>query len=215
MKDWSQFRDFGLYLVTDSDLCLGRPILDVVLAAVQGGVQTVQIREKQGNTRDFLELAKLLVREVQSKNIPIIINDRVDIALASHAAGVHVGQSDMPPEDARKLLGEKAIIGMTAPTMQCLAGAILEPVQYVAVGPVFATQTKKNTAPPWGLDGMRKVRAFLHEKKSAMPFMTIGGINENNAKEILRTGVDSLAIVSTICSAKDPAKVSANLRSLW
>lgn len=202
--EWSEFRDFGLYLVTDQDLCLGRPIVDVVLQAVQAGVQAVQIREKNNNTRDFLALAKVLVKEVQVRhNIPVIINDRVDIALASGASGVHLGQSDMPVADARKLMGTRRIIGRTAPTMADLEKAIKEEVQYIAVSPVFPTNTKKDTAPAWGLEGMKKARAFMDERNCTIPLMTIGGINTQNAEAILKTGVESIAVVSAICSAPD------------
>ena len=215
MKDWSGFRNFGLYLVTDNDLCLGRPVLDVVRAAVAGGVQTVQIREKKGNTRDFLELAKLLVREIQPQNIPVIINDRVDIALASGAAGVHVGQSDMPALDARRLLGEKFIVGLTVPTMEILEKSLALPIQYIAVSPVFLTQTKTDTAPAWGIEGMQKARKYLDDRNSKMPLMTIGGIDAKNAKDLLDSGIDSLAVVSAICSAKDPTLASREILKAW
>lgn len=202
--EWSDFRDFGLYLVTDQDLCLGRPLVDVVLQAVQAGVQAVQIREKNNNTRDFLALAKVLVKEVQVRyNIPVIINDRVDIALACGAAGVHLGQSDMPVADARRLMGTRRIIGLTAPTMQDLERAIKEEIQYVAVSPVFPTSTKKDTAPAWGIEGMKKARAFMDEKHCTIPLMTIGGINTQNAREVLQAGIDSIAVVSAVCSARD------------
>ncbi|MDE5681191.1 MAG: thiamine phosphate synthase [Mailhella sp.] len=202
--EWSDFRDFGLYLVTDQDLCLGRPLVDVVLQAVQAGVQAVQIREKNNNTRDFLALAKVLVKEVQVRyNIPVIINDRVDIALASGAAGVHLGQSDMPVADARRLMGTRRIVGLTAPTMETLERAVKEEVQYIAVSPVFPTNTKKDTAPAWGIEGMKKARAFFDEKNCTIPLMTIGGINTQNVKEVLQAGVESVAVVSAICSAQD------------
>lgn len=202
--EWSDFRDFGLYLVTDQDLCLGRPLVDVVLQAVQAGVQAVQIREKNNNTRDFLALAKVLVKEVQVRyNIPVIINDRVDIALACGAAGVHLGQSDMPVADARRLMGTRRIIGLTAPTMQDLERAIKEEIQYVVVSPVFPTSTKKDTAPAWGIEGMKKARAFMDEKHCTIPLMTIGGINTQNAREVLQAGIDSIAVVSAVCSARD------------
>ncbi len=203
MKDWSQFRDFNVYLVTDTDLCLGRPVLDVVNEAVAGGISVVQIREKNAKTRDFLELAKLLVDQVQSKGIPILINDRIDIALASNAAGVHIGQSDMPVSDARLLLGDKKIIGLTTPSLEIFKASVELPVQYLAAGPVYATNTKKDTAPEWGLEGMKTLRAHLDSIQSKMPLMTIGGINAQNAKGIYDAGVDSIAIVSAICSAKN------------
>ncbi len=203
MKDWSTYKDFGVYLVTDTELCMGRAVLDVVNEAIEGGVRAVQIREKNSNTREFLELAKYLVENVQSKNIPILINDRVDIALASNAAGVHIGQSDMPVEDARRLLGNDKIIGLTTPSFEIFKNSVNLPVQYLAAGPVYATTTKTNTAPVWGLEGMKKLRAYLDEIGSSMPLMTIGGIDASNAKGIFDSGVDSIAIVSAICSAKN------------
>ena len=215
MKDWSQFRDFGLYLVTDKDLCMGRPVLDVVRSAVRGGVQAVQIREKSGHTRDFLELAKLLVREIQSQGVPVIINDRVDIALASGAAGVHVGQSDMPILDARNLLGERALLGLTIPNMDILKESLSLPVQYVAVGPVFPTTTKANAAPAWGIEGMKTARAYLDSVNCSLPLMTIGGINAGNAKSIIDAGIDSLAVVSAICSAQSPELASREILTAW
>ncbi len=215
MEDWTKFENYDLYLVTDHDLCLGRPILDVVRAAIQGGVRAVQIREKNNNTRDFLELAKLLVREIQSQNIPIIINDRVDIALASAAAGVHIGQSDMPIHDARNLLGKHKIIGLTVPNMEILKTSYDLPVEYLAVSPVFLTNTKKDTAPAWGLDGMRQAREFLNSVGYTKTLMTIGGINKDNAKDILEAGIDSLAVVSAICSAQDPKLAALEIAKHW
>ncbi len=215
MKNWSEFKDFGLYLVTDHDLCLGRPILDVVEQAIAGGVKTVQIREKHGNTRDFLALAKLLVRDVQSKGVPVIINDRVDIALASGAAGVHVGQSDMPADEARKILGENAIIGISTPTMEALKACYTLPVQYLASGPVFPTKTKTDTAMNWGLDKMKEAKEFLLSVNCHIPFMAIGGITPENSKSILETGVESLAVVSALCSAKDPKIAAQEFCKAW
>ncbi len=203
MQDWSNFRDFGLYLVTDQDLCLNRPILDVVNEAVAGGVNCVQIREKNANTRDFLALAQELVAKVQVKGIPIIINDRVDIALASNAAGVHLGQSDMPVLTARKLLGTRKIIGHTAPTFEIFKNSVNLPIQYLVASPVFETQTKKDTAPAWGCENMLKCRKYLDSIDSKLTLMTIGGITLENAKEVLNSGVESIALVSALCSAED------------
>lgn len=118
MKHWREYDNYGVYLVTDRALCLGRPLDDVVLAAVRGGAGAVQLREKQASTREFLELARALVSRLQPMGIPLIINDRADIALASGAAGLHVGQSDLPPEDARRLMGENAIIGLSVETRE-------------------------------------------------------------------------------------------------
>ncbi len=216
MQDWSNFRNFGLYLVTDQELCLGRPILDIVNEAVAGGVNCVQIREKNANTRDFLALAKELVVNIQNKkNIPIIINDRIDVALAANAAGVHLGQSDMPILEAREILGTKKIIGHTAPTFEFFKNSIDLPLQYLVASPVFETQTKKDTAPAWGLEGMKKCRAYLDSVNSSLPLMTIGGISLENAKSVLDCGVESIALVSALCSAKDVKQKAMEFSALF
>ena len=116
--NWRRHTDYRVYLVTDRELCLGRPLEDIVLAAVRGGAGAVQLREKHASSREFLELARALVSRIQPLGIPLIINDRADIALASGAAGLHVGQSDLPPEDARRLMGPDAIIGLSVETME-------------------------------------------------------------------------------------------------
>lgn len=209
-KDWTTYTDYALYLVTDRDLCLGRPLINIVRAAISGGVKMVQIREKHSNTRDFLELAKLLVQEIQSQGIPIIINDRVDIALASGAAGVHVGQSDMPVKDVRALLGPRAIIGLSVENEGQILKTEQEPVQYLGISPVFATSTKTDTAHAWGLEGLRKARSL-----TSLPLVAIGGINDTNAGEVLQAGANSLAVVSAICSATDPKMAAQKLCSIW
>ncbi len=215
MTNWSTYHNFGLYLVTDQDLCLNRPILDVVQEAVAGGVSCVQIREKNANTRDFYALAQELVAKVQTKGIPIIINDRVDIALAAKAAGVHLGQSDMPVLAARELLGPNKIIGHTAPTFEIFKNSINLPIQYLVASPVFETQTKKDTAPAWGIEGMLRCRNYLDNAGSNMTLMTIGGINLENAKEVLNSGVESIALVSALCSAKDVKQRAMDFRKLF
>lgn len=210
MQNWRQNVDYRVYLVTDQALCLGRTdrmsLEDVALAAVAGGAGLVQLREKDTNTRDFLALARTLTRELQSRGIPLIINDRVDIALASGAAGVHVGQSDMPPADARSLLGPQAIVGLSVENRQDLLHAQNQDIDYVGISPIFATPTKADTAPPWGLDGLTWAKAH-----SLFPVVAIGGIHLSNAVDVVRAGADSLAVVSEICSAQAPEKAAKEL----
>lgn len=190
----------GVYLVTDRGLCRGRPLQDVVLQAVQGGAAYVQLREKDLSTRDFVEEALAIKKLLVLYGVPLIINDRIDVALASGADGVHIGQEDMPYETARKLLGEKAIIGLSVETWEDVESAQKLAVDYIGVSPVFATPTKTDTKEPWGLDGLRKIKAF-----SRHPLVAIGGINESNARDVVEAGADCLAVVSAICSADDPA----------
>jgi thiamine-phosphate pyrophosphorylase len=198
-----------LYLVTDQPSLQGRALLDVVMAAVKGGVTCVQLREKALGTRDFLALAEALVQHLSSLQVPLIINDRVDIALACGAQGVHLGQSDMPVEQARRLLPPEVFIGWSVETADDVARAAQLPVDYLGVSPVFATPTKTDTLAPWGLDGLARVRA-----NTALPLVAIGGINASNARNVMQAGADGLAVVSAICAAPDPQQAAAKLREM-
>lgn len=197
-----------LYLVTDRALSLGRDLEWVVGEAVKGGVSMVQLREKDMDTRGFIDLGGRLLRLLRPLGVPLIINDRVDVVLAVDADGVHVGQSDMPYETARRLLGPDKIIGLSVENMDELRQAESLDVDYVAVSPVYSTATKTDTAAPFGLDGLREaVRLTRH------PVVAIGGMNENTAPAVFAAGADGIAVVSAICSAPDPAAASAKLLS--
>lgn len=189
----------GLYLVTDRDLSLGRPLEEVVLQAVRGGVSIVQLREKHASTRFFVEEAERIKRVLASYNVPLIINDRVDVALAVGAEGVHIGQEDMPYPLARKLLGKQAIIGLSVETIEQVKEAEAYDVDYLGVSPIFETPTKTDTKGSWGLEGLAKVR-----KISRHPLVAIGGLNASNTASVVRAGADSIAVVSAICSAPEP-----------
>ena len=207
MRAWGP-QALRLYLVTDSALSRGRPLDEVVGAAVQGGVSCVQLREKQLNTRDFVALAQSLKALLSARRIPLVINDRIDVALACGADGVHLGQSDMPVQEARRLLPAEVFIGWSVETPQDVQRASQLPVDYLGVSPVFATPTKTDTSTPWGLDGLRQVRAA-----TALPLVAIGGIHHGNAVQVLQAGADGLAVVSAICSANDPRSAAAQLRT--
>ena len=194
-----------LYLVTDSGLSLGRPIDKVVERAVAGGVTVVQLREKTASTREFYKLAVRLKDILRGTGVPLIINDRLDIALACDAEGLHIGQSDMPYSVARKILGPEKIIGLSTDTFAELEEANAWDVDYVAVQ-AYDTQTKADAARPLGPEGMRKARSLTRH-----PLVAIGGIHLSNAADISAAGADSVAVVSEIMSAKDPEKASADL----
>jgi thiamine-phosphate pyrophosphorylase len=209
---WSRerLRDaLRLYLVTDQPSLRGRTLIDVVQAAVQGGVTCVQLREKQASSRDFYAQAVALMDLLLPLNIPLIINDRLDIALACGAQGVHLGQSDMPVDVARKLLPPEVFIGWSVETMDEVTRSAKLPVDYLGVSPVFATPTKADTAAPWGLEGLQRIRAL-----TPLPLVAIGGIHLHNATQVMQAGADSLAVVSAICSADDPCAASQQLREL-
>lgn len=189
----------GVYLVTDRGLCRNRSLQEVVMQAVQGGVAYVQLREKELSTRDFVEEAIAVKKLLTPSHVPLIINDRIDVALACGADGIHIGQEDMPYATARRLMGEKAIIGLSVETWADVEAAEALAVAYIGVSPVFATPTKTDTKEPWGLEGLKKIKSF-----SRHPLVAIGGINETNAREVVAAGADCLAVVSAICSADDP-----------
>lgn len=205
MKAWGP-QALRLYLVTDSELSLGRPLAEVVEAAVRGGVSCVQLREKRLDTRAFVAQARALRALLSACRIPLVINDRIDVALACGADGVHLGQGDMPVEDARRLLPPEVFIGWSVETPQDVQRAQGLPVDYLGVSPVFATPTKTDTARPWGLEGLRTARAATR-----LPLVAIGGIHAGNAREVLAHGADGLAVVSAICSAPSPRDAAAQL----
>lgn len=188
-----------LYLVTDQMSLRGRSLTDVVLAAVQGGVSCVQLREKDLGTRDFVALACVMKDLLAPFGVPLVINDRIDVALACGAQGVHLGQSDIPVAAARRLLPPEVFIGLSVETPDHVTQAQGQAVDYLGVSPVYATPTKTDTATPWGLTGLRVVRGM-----TALPLVAIGGIHQGNASEVLAAGADGLAVVSAICSAADP-----------
>lgn len=199
-----------LYLVTDRALLQGRDATDVITAAVRGGVTLVQLREKQLDTRTFVQEARALKEALLPYDVPLIINDRVDVALASGADGVHLGQRDMHPADARALLGPGALIGLSLETLHDADELPRLPVDYVAASPVFSTPTKTDTSAPLGLDGLRAIRAA-----TTLPLVAIGGIHAGNARQVLDAGVDGLAVVSALLTAPDPEHAARQLRALY
>jgi len=199
----------GLYLVTDRALCGDRPLEEVVLRSVRGGARYVQIREKDQTTRAFIEEA-LRIKEILAPfRVPLIINDRVDVALAVGAEGVHVGQDDMPYAMARSLMGPGKIVGLSVETWEDVEEAEGLDCDYLGVSPVFATPTKTDTKGAWGLDGLARIRAFTRHT-----LVAIGGINPSNAAQVVEAGADCLAVVSAICAADDPEAVSRELADL-
>ena len=196
----------GLYLVTDRKLCGDRQLEDVVHQALKGGVAYVQLREKDVSTRFFIEEAqKIKILTVQFR-VPLIINDRLDVALAAGADGVHIGREDMPYETARKLMGPRAIIGLSAENWDDVVKAQDLDVNYLGVSPVFETPTKTDTKGNWGLDGLARIKAYSNH-----PLVAIGGLNASNAEDAVKAGADCIAVVSAICAAPDPLRASREL----
>jgi thiamine-phosphate pyrophosphorylase len=198
---------YELYLVTDEKASRGRDIINIVKQALKGGVTVVQLREKELSTRQFVERASELKKILKPYNVPLIINDRVDIALAIEADGVHIGQSDMPLEMVKKIVPGNMIIGLSVETVQQVREAEGLEVDYLGVSPIFSTPTKTNfDERPWGLEGLREARAI-----SKHIIVGIGGINADNAEDVIKAGADGIAVVSGICSADDPETASREL----
>ena len=210
MDDKHTFQLKGIYLVVGHQEANLHGLDETIVDAVHGGISMIQIREKLGDTQALVEQAKSIKSYLSGKNIPLIINDRIDIALKSGADGVHLGQSDLPPEDARELLGPKAIIGLTVNSLAQLEKGDQSTADYLACGSVFPTVTKKNISAIWGIEELSKAR-----KMTSKPLFAIGGINENNLAEVAATGVDGIAVISAICQAQNVEKATGQLVSLF
>jgi len=199
--------DYSVYLVTDRPLCLGRDLLDIVGQAVQAGAGIVQLREKHASTREFVELARATLEITRKAAVPLLINDRLDVALAADADGVHIGQSDMAYRDVRDILGPDRIIGLSIDTWEQLQEASSLDLDYLGIGPVFPTTTKTDTSEEWGIEGIKKAR-----KRSPHPFVGIGGVTRENAEAVIAAGAHGIAVVSAICSAPSPREAVIDLR---
>ena len=203
-------RSLRLCLITDRDLARGRPLVEIVAAAVQGGVTMVQLREKTAPTRAFLEEARALKALLGPLGVPLIVNDRADIALAVGADGLHVGQTDMPVAVARALLGPDAIIGLSITSHAQITREDAALPDYLGLGPLYLQQTKQDAATPLGVEGFRSLRSATRK-----PVVAIGGIKAQNAAPVIEAGADGLAIVSAIVSADDPRHAAAEIVRLF
>ena len=196
----------SLYLVTDRSLSRGRSTLEIIKAGVKGGVTCVQLREKNCSTRKFIEEALYVKDYLKDNNIPLIINDRVDVALAVHADGVHLGQTDMPLTMAKNILKDSMIIGISVESLEDAIAAEKDGADYIGISPVFATPTKTDTALPLGLDGLKEISRAV-----SLPKVAIGGLNYKNTGKVILNGADGIAVVSAIVSADDPKKAAEEL----
>jgi thiamine-phosphate pyrophosphorylase len=204
-----QYIDYSLYLVTDRGLALGRSTLEIVKAAVDGGATVVQLREKDCSTREFIEQALAIKDFLKARRVPLIINDRLDVAQAVKADGVHLGQTDMSLELAKDILGDSMIIGISAESREDAIAAEKGGANYLGVSPIFATATKTDTAPPLGLAGLREIR-----KAVRLPLVGIGGLNTENSAAVIRSGADGVAVVSAIVAADDPQAAAGALKRI-
>jgi thiamine-phosphate pyrophosphorylase len=194
-------------LVTDPEMTRQRGLVDTVMAAVAGGVTIVQLRDKEASDADLVLIGRALKLHLASMRVPLIVNDRPRVALAIGAEGVHLGESDGDPDEARALLGDDALIGRSATVVDPLATAALRSVNYIGLGPIFTTTTKPDAAAPLGVAGIVACR-----RQSLLPIVAIGGVHFGNLAEVIAAGASGIAVVSAICAAHDPRRAAVALR---
>ena len=198
--------DWALCLVADGEAAGERNIFDLIREAVEGGATIVQLRGKNWNTREFLEMSMKSAAFLRKKEIPLIINDRIDIALACKASGVHLGQEDLPLPFARNILGKRKIIGISVSNGEEAVRAQAGGANYIGVGPIFPTLSKKSATPPLGPEGLKKIK-----EKVKIPILAIGGIDVGNASEVIEAGADGIAVISAIMGSRDARKAAKEL----
>jgi len=205
--------DLRLYGIIDPERTSGRDPVDLVRQAVAGGATLIQYRDKHAEGRRLVELARALKAALEGTGVPLLVNDRIDVALAARADGVHLGQEDMHPGDVRDLLGPHAIIGLTLKTPEQADAMADMPVDYGCIGGVFATMSKNNPSPPIGLDGLARIAARTR-LSSTGPVGAIAGIDASNAEAVIAAGADGIAVISALFMAPDPRAEAERLRGI-
>lgn len=200
--------DWRLCLVADAEAAGTRDLVEIVKEAADAGATLIQLRGKSIDTRDFLDLALQMSGFLKPRGIPLIINDRADVVLASGADGLHIGQQDLPLAYARKILGEERLIGISVNTIGEAQTAEKEGSDYVGVGPVYFTSSKEKLPDILGLEGLRSIRERVH-----IPILAIGGITAENAKAVITAGADGIAVISAIMGADNIPEATEKLLS--
>ncbi|MEA3375167.1 MAG: thiamine phosphate synthase [Chloroflexota bacterium] len=201
--------DWSLYVITDRGAAGGRPLTDVVRAVLAGGATVIQLREKHAGAREIIEVGQALHRITREASIPLIVNDRVDIALALEAEGVHVGQDDMPAALARDLMGPDRILGVSAGTVEEALQAEGDGADYLGVGDIYGTPTKPDAGVPIGIQRLRGIAEAV-----SIPVVGIGGINADNATAVIEAGAAGVAVISAVVGATDPEAAARQLRQI-
>ncbi|HYC16233.1 MAG TPA: thiamine phosphate synthase [Pseudolabrys sp.] len=205
--------DLRLYALVDPAVAGGRTLADLA-ACISGSATLVQLRDKHRSTRAMVEETRALRAVLEPKGIPLLVNDRVDVALAAEADGVHIGQDDLAPADARLLLGKRAIIGLSVKTVDQAKAAPLDLLDYVAIGGVYGTASKENTAAPIGVAGLLTIVQVIRAREPDYPICAIAGIGAANAADVIAAGADGVAVISALSLAADPAKAAQELRAI-
>jgi thiamine-phosphate pyrophosphorylase len=206
--------DLRLNAIVDPERANGRSLAELTRLVVAGGATLIQLRDKLGSTRAMIEEARAIKAVLAGTGVPLVINDRVDVALAAGADGVHVGNDDMPAEEARRLLGRQAIIGLSIKSVAQANAALLDLIDYAGIGGVYATTSKDNPDPPIGVAGLRAIVAALRARKAEFPVCGIAGIHAGNAAGVIEAGADGVAVISALSMNDDPEVAARALRGI-
>lgn len=207
--------DLRLYAILDPALLpAGRDPVEAALAAVRGGATAVQLRDKRYEARPVVDLARSLVEALRPTGVPLLVDDRVDVAMAAGAAGVHLGKDDMRPEDARRLLGSDAVIGVTVHRPHEADAVDPTVADYAGIGPVYATASKDPGDPPLGPGGLRRLVGHLRARLPGFPVVAIAGIGPDNAAPVIAAGADGVAVISALFAAEDVEAAARRLRAV-
>lgn len=206
--------DLRLYALLDPERANGRALDALAREVAAGGTTLLQLRDKHGSTRVMIERSRAIMAATRESGVPFLVNDRVDVALAAEADGVHIGWDDMPAADARLLLGRTAIIGLSIKTAEQAQNAPLDLLDYVCIGGVFQTHSKDNPDPPIGTAGLLSLAGLIRARKPNMPVGAIAGIDESNAADVIAAGADGVAIISALSTAGDPKAKASHLRAI-
>src|SRR5262245_54539092 len=205
--------DLRLYALVDPERANGRTLDEVARRVAAGGATLVQLRDTTGDTRRMVSTARA-VKEALPAVVPLLINDRVDVALAAVADGVHVGQDDMAVDDARRLLGPQAIIGLSIKTVEQAEAAPVDLLDYVAIGGVYVTTSKDNPDPPVGVAGLTRIAQVLRRRRPELPICAIAGIDASNAAATIKAGADGVAVISALSQIGSPPDAARELRAI-
>jgi thiamine-phosphate pyrophosphorylase len=206
--------DLRLNAIVDPERANGRSLAELTRLVVKGGATLIQLRDKLGSTRRMIEEARAVKAVLAGTGVPLVINDRVDVALAAGADGVHVGQDDMAAADARRLLGPTAIIGVSIKSVALANAAPLDVIDYAGIGGVYATTSKDNPDPPIGVGGLCAIVAALRATSADIPVCAIAGIDAGNAAAVMDAGADGVAVISALSMRADPQAAARELRAV-
>ena len=206
--------DLRLNAIVDPERSGGHDLAELARLCAQGGATLIQLRDKLSETRAMVETARAIKQALEPFKVPLVINDRIDVALAAGADGVHVGQDDMAVEDARKLLGRDAIIGLSIKTVAEAQAAPVALIDYVGSGGVYVTLSKEQKKPPIGPQGLARIIDVLKRRKAKMPVCGIAGVDASNAAEVIAAGADGIAVISALSLVPDPAAAARTLRGI-